>query len=202
MGYYDKKFKSRKYRLAPEDNFKLDRIREPSKDEGQHKKLNIWTVLAACVLFLIISFIIPKVASFTRERSRNDAFKWAKDAVQLIRKATMDSGSMVSENTMFVVERNNRYYLFWYTIAAPDEHSHLVEMGESDSYILPLNVKKGESVTYPFKEAPIETVGGKVKLSDKLELLNGYEIVSLSDNEEIARECRSTVHIYTLKPVN
>ncbi len=202
MGYYDKKFKSRKYRLDPEDNYKLDRIREPSKNEGQHKKLNIWTVIAACVLFLVISFIIPKTASFARERSRNDAFKWAKDSVQLIRKATMDSGSTVSENTMFVVERNNRYYLFWYTDAAPDEHAHLVEMGESNSYILPLNVKKGESVAYPFKEAPVDVVGGKVKLSDKLEVLKGYEVVPLTDNEEIARECRSTVHIYTLTPIN
>lgn len=201
MGYYSKKFKSRKFRLDPEENYKLDKIRVPSKNEGKQKGFNIWMVIAASVVFLVISFIIPKTASFARERSRNDAFKWAKDAVQLIRKATMDSGATVQENTMFVVERNNRFYLFWYTDAAPDQNAHLVEMGESNSYILPLNVKKGESVAYPFKEAPIDVVNGKVKISDKLEVLKGYEVAELSDNEEIARECRSTVHIYTLNPV-
>lgn len=201
MGYYNKRFKSRKYRLAPEENYKLDRIREPSKDDGRQRKMfNIWTVIAACVLLLIISFVIPKTAVFIRDRRRNDAFKWAKDSVQLIRKATMDSGAMISEYTMFVVERGDRYYLFWYTEYAPDAQSHLVEMGESSKYTLPLNVKEGESVTYPFKEAPIAEVDGNIKLSDKLEVLKGYRIVSLSDNEEIERERRSSVYMYTLEP--
>lgn len=199
---FDYKYKYKSTRSSNSDNLKLDKIRNTDSEKTDKIKslFNVWIALIISVSILVLALIIPYVANFRRERFRNDAFKWAKDAVQIIRKTTMDTmGGMVMDRTMFVVKRSNQYYLFWYDTNAV-ETSNLVEIDDPNGSLMPVNVKKGAELEYPFDTPPIVTTSdNKAELINGLQVLSGYEVVPFNNNESLNSEMISSVQLYLLK---
>ena len=193
-------FKGRRFRFERADNFKLDRIRSEDKKKNVRVKVTAWLLFVACALILIAAAFIPKIADFVIERSRNDAFKYAKDTAQLIRKAEMDNGALINDYTVFLVEHQNKYYFFWYHSEASDESAKLVEIDDPGSFAPPINVKAGNEVAYPFHESPINMKDGKAILSDDFELLSGFDLVPYTENEELNQDKRRDVSLYVLQP--
>lgn len=208
---YKKKFKSRKYRLAPEDNFKLDKIRglddRDGKEEKQRQMLNVWTVMIVSVALLVVALIIPKIAETVIVRRHTDALVDLHNARMTMTKNSMETG--IADNTIFVIERGGRYYMFWYKQGAAilgkkgegysAKYADLVEISDPGQYILPVNVAEGKSLEYPFLEEPIQDKDGKIKLLDGLEVLSGMELAVYAADEDTGNEIASNVKLYSLK---
>lgn len=201
-----KKFKSRKFRLDPTDNFKLDRIRNADeKHDGIQKgKLNVLISLAAAIAVFLTALIIPTLANAVVTRRHSDALVDLDKAYSLL---LQEEATSLSQNSIAVVEKGGRYYLFWRQngAAVHTDKKHgtggiqgFAEINDVGDYIPVVNVAAGSAVEYPFKNAPIKIEEDRVELLDGLQVLSGHKIV---EHERKSTQFEN-VKFYNLMPIN
>lgn len=208
--YYKKKFRSRKYRLDPTDNYKLDKIRgEDGKESVQKGKLNAALSLVIAVGILVVALLIPGAARSVIIRRHTDALVTAKKTSNIFLGEV--NGMLLPDDTIMVVEQSGSYYLFWYKMGAGVYASKrdtsptltdFVEINNPQSYRMPINVKKGKTLKYPFEENPIESNRGKIKLLDGLEVLEGYTVEDYPMEEELANRIPKNAKLFSFVKVD
>lgn len=202
------KFVSRKFRLSLEDNYHLDKkwTDRLSRKRDEKKKLtfNVWVALAISAVILIIAFVLPSVVKSAVVRRRTDALVDLGKTRDALSQAEMDR--VISDDTLFVIEESERYFLFWYksganVVAKDGENPNgtyvdFVEISKPLDNRPPVNVQSGESLIYPFKEAPVKTQSGSVTLMPGLQLLSGYTIEEYPVGDELGKLLKSNVQLY------
>jgi len=197
-----RKFVSRKFRLALDENYHLDKIRGEKK-ERKKLTLNVWTALAISVVILILAFVLPRMAKAVVLRRHTDALVDLNKTMDAILQTEMQKPG---NDTVFVVEEGGRYFLFWYcdganSLKKDDEkdntvYYNLVEISNPGDSIMPINVKKGKTVTYPFNSSPVTDKGDNINLTDDLQLLTGCRIVKYDVNDELQKVLKKNVKLY------
>lgn len=208
--YQQKKFVSRKYKFALDENFHLDKIRGEKK-EKKKLTLNVWTTLIISIALLLIAFVVPGAAKAVIIRRHTDAMVETEKTRDAFFKFT---DNYPDDYTLIVVEKGGKYYLFWYDSHASGlkkdgenvvSYGNLVEISSpEDGLTLPVNVAPGRSFEYPFTSNPVETKGDSAKLTDGLQLMSGCKIQPYHGiNDEIEKFInakRFTLSVYTVTP--
>lgn len=196
MSYIDNRgFKARRYRVAADENIKLDKIR--SGGDRKQKGFGIWLVIAVAVVFLVSALMIPRVAEAVKARKRTNARSLADDTRDAILEAHLGAG--IPNRTIFMVSEDDEYYLFWWL------DGKMLAIDRPEGYPMQINIEKGKELTYPFESAPIIGSGSSIRLMSGLEVLEGYEITEFVKNDELEAKLKKSyfqdVKLYRLKQI-
>ena len=200
------KFVARKDKFDLDDNIRLDKVRH-ERSEKKKVTVQVWSLLAISIVILLAAFIVPGAANTAVSVRHTDALSDANKTKELILETNL---SMPDDDTLFVVEEAGRYFVFWYQEGARqldvddnddedegEKYYGLVEISDPGKNILPINVKEGMSLVYPFKEEPICTLDdGRFALAEGLQILSGHKLVSFDANDEMRELQKDNVKIY------